>query len=104
MLIAVRERTSEIGLRMAVGARQRDILAQFLSEALILGLVGGLIGVVLGVGGALIVGWTTQWPTVVPVDFVGIALAFSLSIGLFFGVYPAWRASRLFPIDALRAE
>lgn len=104
MLIAVRERTSEIGLRMAVGARQRDILVQFLAEALILGLVGGLIGVVLGVGGALIVGWTTRWPTIVPVDFVGLALAFSLSIGLFFGVYPAWRASRLFPIDALRAE
>ena len=104
MLIAVRERTSEIGLRMAMGARQRDILVQFLSEALILGLVGGLIGVVLGVSGALLLGWTTQWHTVVPLEFVALALAFSLSVGLFFGVYPARRASLLYPIDALRSE
>jgi putative ABC transport system permease protein len=104
MLIAVRERRSEIGLRMAVGARQRDILVQFLSESLILGVVGGLVGVVLGVVGGFIVGWTTRWPTVVPLEFVAIALGFSLSVGLFFGVYPARRASLLFPIDALRAE
>ncbi|MBT8398125.1 MAG: ABC transporter permease [Gemmatimonadetes bacterium] len=104
MLIAVRERRSEIGLRMAVGARQRDILIQFLSEALILGVVGGLVGVFLGVLGGIILGWTTRWPTVVPMEFVGIALAFSLSVGLFFGVYPAHRASLLFPIDALRSE
>ena len=104
MLIAVRERTTEIGLRMAVGARQRDILIQFLTEALLLGLFGGLLGVVLGVVGTVLIGWTTQWHTIVPVDFVGIALVFSLSVGLFFGVYPARRASLLYPIDALRTE
>ena len=104
MLIAVRERTPEIGLRMAVGARRRDILVQFLSEALILGLAGGVLGVALGMTGAFVVGWTTRWHTVVPFDFIGIVLVFSLSVGLFFGVYPARRASLLFPIDALRAE
>lgn len=104
MLIAVRERTSEIGLRMAVGARQRDILMQFLSEALILGFAGGLLGVLLGVAGAALVGWTTRWEMIVPAEFVLLALAFSLSVGLFFGVYPAQKASRLYPIDALRTE
>jgi putative ABC transport system permease protein len=104
MLIAVRERTPEIGLRMAVGARRRDILVQFLSEALILGLAGGVLGVAVGMIGALVVGWTTRWNTVVPFDFIGVALVFSLSVGLFFGVYPARQASLLFPIDALRSE
>jgi putative ABC transport system permease protein len=104
MLIAVRERTSEIGLRMAVGARPRDILVQFLSEALILGLSGGATGVILGLAGALVVSWTTRGSTVVPVGFVALALRFSVSVGLFFGVYPARRATLLFPIDALRAE
>lgn len=104
MLIAVRERTPEIGLRMAVGARPRDILVQFLSEALILGLAGGATGIVLGLAGALVVSWTTRWSTVVPVGFVALALLFSVSVGLFFGVYPARRAALLFPIDALRAE
>ncbi len=104
MQIAVRERTSEIGLRMAVGARRGDILVQFLAEALIQGLAGGAIGVLLGVAGALVVGWTTRWHTVIPIDFLGLALVVSLSLGLFFGVYPARRASLLFPIDALRAE
>jgi putative ABC transport system permease protein len=104
MQIAVRERTSEIGLRMAVGARRSDILVQFLAEALVQGLVGGAIGVLLGVTGALIVGWTTHWHTVIPLDYVALALVVSLSIGLFFGVFPARRASLLFPIDALRTE
>lgn len=104
MQIAVRERTSEIGLRMAVGARRSDVLVQFLAEALIQGLVGGLIGVLLGVLGSAVVGWTTRWHTVIPLDFTGLALVVSLSVGLFFGVYPARRASLLFPIDALRAE
>lgn len=104
MQIAVRERTSEIGLRMAVGARRIDILVQFLSEALIQGLVGGALGIGLGLIGILVVGWTTQWHTVVPLDFLGLALLVSLAIGLFFGVYPARRASMLLPIEALRAE
>jgi putative ABC transport system permease protein len=104
MQIAVRERTTEIGLRMAVGARRADILVQFLAEALIQGLVGGAIGVLIGVTGAVIVGWTTRWQTIVPLEIVGLGLLVSLSIGLFFGVYPARRASMLFPVDALRAE
>jgi putative ABC transport system permease protein len=104
MQIAVRERTSEIGIRMAVGARRSDILIQFLAEALIQGLIGGAIGVLLGVAGALIVGWTTRWYTIIPLDFVVLALVVSLSLGLFFGVHPARRASMLYPIDALRAE
>jgi putative ABC transport system permease protein len=104
MLLAVRERTNEIGLRMAVGARRKDILVQFISEALILGFAGGLAGVVFGLTSALVLGEFTKWKTVIPVDYVFFALFFSLSIGLFFGVYPARRASLLYPIDALRAE
>jgi putative ABC transport system permease protein len=104
MLLAVRERTNEIGLRMAVGARRKDILVQFVSEALILGFAGGLIGVLFGMTSALVLGEFTKWRTVIPVDYVVLSLVFSLSIGLFFGVYPARRASLLYPIDALRAE
>ncbi len=103
MLMSVRERTSEIGLRMATGARRRDILLQFLVEALVLGFVGGLGGVLLGVAGAVGAGEFTEWQTVVPPEIVLLALGFSLSVGLFFGVYPARRASLLDPIDALRA-
>jgi len=103
MLMSVRERTSEIGLRMATGARRRDILLQFLVEALVLGFIGGIGGVLLGVAGAAGAGEFTEWQTVVPPEIVLLALGFSLSVGLFFGVYPARRASLLDPIDALRA-
>ncbi len=104
MQIAVRERMAEVGLRMAVGARRSDILVQFLTEALIQGLLGGAVGVLIGVAGTLIVGWTTQWHTVVPLDFLLLALVVSLSLGLVSGVYPARRASLLYPVDALRIE
>ncbi len=104
MWIAVGERKIEIGLRMAVGARRRDILIQFLIEALLQGFAGGAIGVALGVSGALIIGLTTQWHTVVPLDYLALALLVSLSLGLISGIYPARRASLLFPITALRSE
>ncbi|MCP5104861.1 MAG: FtsX-like permease family protein [bacterium] len=104
MLLSIKERTNEIGLRMAAGARPKDILVQFLSEALILGLAGGLSGMVTGTAGAWLIGWATEWQTVIPVDAVVISVLFSLSVGLFFGVYPARKASLLDPIDALRAE
>jgi putative ABC transport system permease protein len=103
MLMSVRERTGEIGLRMATGARRRDILLQFLVEALVLGFVGGLGGVAFGVAGAVGAGELTEWQTVVPPQIVLLALGFSLSVGLFFGVYPARRASLLDPIEALRS-
>jgi putative ABC transport system permease protein len=104
MLLAVNERTNEIGLRMAIGARRKDILVQFLAEALILGLVGGVIGVIIGVATSVGLGWATKWGTVIPVDYVVYSVLVSLSVGLFFGVFPARRASLLYPIEALRAE
>jgi putative ABC transport system permease protein len=104
MLLAVKERTNEIGLRMACGARPKDILAQFLMEALLLGLAGGMAGILLGIAGSWGIGRATQWQIWVPVEVIIISALFSLSIGLFFGVYPAKRASRLDPIIALRSE
>ncbi len=104
MLIAVGERTHEIGLRMAVGSRRKDILVQFVFEAMILGFSGGFLGILMGTGAAWVLGTTTQWQTAVSPASIAISLAFSLSVGLFFGVFPARRASRLNPIDALRAE
>jgi putative ABC transport system permease protein len=104
MLLAIKERTNEIGLRMAVGSRRKDILVQFVSEAMILGFSGGFLGVLMGAGVAWILGTTTQWRTAVSPAPIAISLVFSLSVGLFFGVFPARRASLLNPIDALRAE
>jgi len=101
MLITVKERTNEIGLRMAVGARPKDILVQFLSESLIL---GGFFGVVISVIGTIIVGITTEWHAVISLQSIFLSIGFSLSVGLFFGVYPAKKAAMLDPIDALRAE
>jgi putative ABC transport system permease protein len=104
MLVAIRERTNEIGLRMAVGASRKDIMTQFVIEASILGVGGGLVGIVLGILGAFFVRVATSWAVSISPDSVGLAFGFSLLVGLFFGVYPARRASLLDPITALRSE
>ena len=105
MLVSVTERTREIGLRKAVGAKRRDVLIQFLIEAVTLAVVGGLIGIMLGVGMAFAVSAAFEaFDAVVGVDAVLTSLLFSMAVGLFFGIYPAFRASRLNPIDALRYE
>ncbi len=104
MLVSVTERTREIGVRVAVGARPRDILIQFLIEALTLSLLGGLIGTAAGIGVARFLASQFQWPLLVRPDVVFVALGFSALVGVGFGLYPARKASRLDPIDALRYE
>jgi putative ABC transport system permease protein len=104
MLVSVTERTREIGLRMALGACRRDILLQFLVEAIVLAGVGGLIGVGLGVAAAQTISKVNGWPVLVSVASGLVALTFSAGVGVFFGFYPALRASRLNPIEALRYE
>ncbi|MEX2199196.1 MAG: ABC transporter permease [Burkholderiales bacterium] len=104
MLVSVTERTREIGLRMAVGARTRDILGQFLVEAVTLSLIGGLAGVLLGVGGALLVAQVAGWQIQLSGNAVALAVAFAFAIGVFFGFYPARKAARLNPVEALRFE
>ncbi len=102
MLVSVTERTREIGLRLAVGARQRDILRQFLFEAIGLAAIGGAIGVLLGVGAAYLISNAAGWPLLIQPESILLAVAFSGLVGVFFGWYPALRASRLDPIEALR--
>jgi putative ABC transport system permease protein len=104
MLVSVTERTKEIGLRLAVGARRGDVMRQFLIEATTLSAIGGAIGVVLGIGGAVIVANAAGWPTLVQPEVIVVAVGFSALIGVFFGFYPAQRASRLDPIEALRHD
>jgi len=104
MLVSVTERTREIGIRKAVGARKADILAQFLMEAVVLSLLGGLIGILLGMGLAKIVDLTGVMNSVVTLNSVLMAVGFSVAVGLFFGIYPANQAARLNPIEALRYE
>jgi putative ABC transport system permease protein len=104
MLVSVTERTREIGLRMAIGAKPRSILLQFLVEALVLSIAGGLIGVALGVGTATWLAGKFQWPMQVQLDVIGISVVFSALVGVVFGLYPARKASQLDPIDALRYE
>ncbi len=104
MLVSVTERTREIGIRMAVGAKTLDIRLQFLVEALTLSLIGGIIGIIMGVSGALILSALAGWPTIVSLLSVLMAFSFSGLVGIFFGFYPAYKASRLDPIDALRYE
>jgi putative ABC transport system permease protein len=104
MLVSVTERTREIGLRMAVGARGRDILAQFLVEAVTLSAVGGVMGVGIGVLTSVIIANLAEWSTDISVQAVGLAFAFAGLVGVFFGFYPAQKASRLDPIEALRYE
>jgi putative ABC transport system permease protein len=111
MLVSVTERTREIGIRMAVGARGRDILTQFLIESVVLSCFGGIIGLALGISASL--GIThllnslttgTEWPVVVSIPAAVLAIIFAAVVGMVFGLYPAWQASRLDPIDALRYE
>jgi putative ABC transport system permease protein len=104
LLVSVTERTREIGVRMAVGAKRRHILVQFLIEAMTLSLVGGCIGILLGVLGARLTTVIAGWPTIISGNTIAAAFAFSVAVGLFFGLYPANKASRLNPIDALRYE
>jgi ABC-type antimicrobial peptide transport system permease subunit len=104
MLVSVTERTREIGIRMAVGARARDILRQFLVEAIVLCLAGGIVGILLGRGVSVAVTALLNWPTLPSVPAIVAAVAVSASVGIVFGYYPAWKASRLDPIDALRYE
>jgi putative ABC transport system permease protein len=104
MLVSVTERTREIGLRMAVGARRRDILMQFLVEAVILALVGGALGIVLGLGGARAISYFAEWRTLIELEPVLGAFGFAAAIGIAFGLYPARKAARLDPIEALRYE
>ncbi|AMJ60659.1 ABC transporter permease [Bosea sp. PAMC 26642] len=104
MLVSVTERTREIGLRLAVGARQRDVLAQFLIEATTLATIGGAVGIALGIGAALTIARIAGWPSVVSIETILIAVGVSGLIGVFFGFYPARQAARLDPIEALRRE
>ena len=104
MLVSVTERTREIGLRMAVGARRRHIMLQFLIEAVTLSVIGGIIGIALGVGGSELISYFAQWRTLVAPQSIVLAFSFAAGIGIFFGFYPARKASRLDPIDALRYE
>lgn len=104
MLVSVTERTREIGLRKAIGAKRSDILLQFLIESIVLSVIGGAIGILLGVGASLAIGQLADITTVVTPQAVLLATGFSIIVGLFFGIYPATRAARLNPIDALRYE
>jgi putative ABC transport system permease protein len=104
MLVSVTERTREIGIRMAIGAKGRDVLTQFLIEALTLSIAGGAIGVALGVAASRILAWKAGWPVQLSGSAIALAFGFSAAIGVFFGFYPARKASRLDPIEALRYE
>jgi putative ABC transport system permease protein len=104
MLVSVTERTREIGIRIAVGAKSRDILLQFLIESLILSLIGGMLGIAVGIPGTYVLSTFAEWPTLLSVNAILLAFAFAGSVGVFFGFYPARKASCLNPIEALRYE
>jgi putative ABC transport system permease protein len=104
MLVSVTERTREIGLRMAIGARGRDVLLQFLVEAVVISLLGGCLGIGLGFGLSFAIERFASWPTSIPVNWIGIAFGFAAATGVFFGFYPARKAAGLDPIEALRFE
>jgi putative ABC transport system permease protein len=104
MLVSVTERTREIGIRKAIGAQKRDVLTQFMIEAVVLSLLGGLFGIALGVAGGNSVSLLADLPAAIPWGWVFIGLSVCSIVGLVFGVYPAWKASALDPIEALRYE
>jgi len=104
MLVSVTERTREIGLRMAVGAGPSDILRQFLAEAVVLCLIGGAMGIIVGRSCSLLVRVVLHWPVEISLGAIIAAVAVSAGVGIIFGYYPAWKASRLDPIEALRYE
>ena len=104
MLVSVTERTCEIGIRMAVGARSRDIMLQFLVEAVVMAATGGLMGILLGIGSSEVIKQWAQWPTLINPAIIVIAFLFSGAVGVFFGFYPAKKAANLDPIEALRYE
>jgi putative ABC transport system permease protein len=104
MLVSVTERTREIGVRMSVGATDSDVAKQFLGEAVMLSLFGGLLGAVFGVIASYVLGAALQWPMEIPPQAILVAGLFSVAVGIFFGLYPAWKASKLDPIEALRYE
>ena len=104
MLVSVSERTREIGIRMAIGARPSNVRAQFLTEAVVLSLLGGAIGISMGVGISQAVTSVFGWATLISGQSVVIAAGFSAFVGVVFGFWPAWKASNLNPIDALRTE
>jgi putative ABC transport system permease protein len=104
MLVSVTERTREIGIRMAIGARGSDVLTQFLVESIVMSVLGGAVGLVVGIGGASLVARFTGWSTEVPIAAVALAIGFSAAVGVFFGFYPARKAAALDPIQALRYE
>jgi ABC-type antimicrobial peptide transport system permease subunit len=104
MMVSVTERTREIGLRMAVGARGEDVLRQFLVEAIVLCLMGGAVGILIGRGASFMIHWFLRWPVEYSTPIVVLAVGVSAGVGILFGFYPAWKASRLDPIEALRYE
>jgi putative ABC transport system permease protein len=104
MLVSVTERTREIGIRMAVGARGKDILWQFLVEALVLSLIGGIIGILIGIGASQLISQMFKWPTLISIQALLLSFSFSGGVGIFFGFYPARKAAQMDPIEALRYE
>jgi putative ABC transport system permease protein len=104
MLVSVTERTREIGIRKAVGARRTDILLQFLVESVMVGITGGLIGIAVGILGSRLITQLAGWATLVSTQAIVLAFSFAVAVGVFFGLYPAQRAARLDPIEALRHE
>jgi putative ABC transport system permease protein len=104
MLVSVRERTREIGVRMAIGATEGDVQRQFLTEAVVMSLIGGVVGIVVGVIASFTIASTAGWPILVSGSAIAFATLVAMAIGIFFGYYPAQKAARLDPIEALRYE
>jgi len=104
MLVSVTERIREIGIRMSVGAKEKDILMQFMAEAIVLSVCGGFIGIIVGLSGSKLISQIAGWPTIISIGAMVLAFCFSAAVGIFFGFYPARKASRLDPIVALKYE